>query len=456
MSEAWETALAETEARDLEALNELLRIPSISALPEHDADVRAAADWMAAKLREAGVPEVELLPTGRNPIVFGNWHVDDAQPTAMIYGHYDVQPPDPLDLWQSPPFEPTVRDGKIYARGAADDKGNAFATITAISALNATQGGPKINVKFFFEGEEEIGSPSLPVFVHEQRERLACDFVISADGDMFGPDTPSLTLSSKGLAGCQINLRTADTDMHSGMYGAAMPNAVQHLVRLAATFHDADNRVAIEGFYDKVRELTIQERADIREVPFNEEAYRASVNAPELWGEEGYSPLERAWTRPTLDMNGIWGGFQGAGNKTVTPCEAHLKITCRLVPDQDPSEILDLIERHVQKHCPPSATVEVVRSPGSSHPFAVSKENPALQAAAVVLGDLYDRDPLYVRTGGTVPVAEIFQQELGADMIFYAFGMPDSKVHAPNESLPLRAFKMARRAYCAYLNALVK
>src|SRR6185312_5450375 len=356
MPEAWDNVLAETEASDLEALNEFLRIPSISALPQHDADVRRAAEWMAAKLREAGVPEVELLPTGRNPIIFGSWLVDDAQPTAMIYGHYDVQPPDPLDLWESPPFEPTVRDGKLYARGSTDDKGNAFATVNAVAALNATQGGPKINLKFFFEGEEEIGSPSLPKFVHEQRERLACDLVVSADGDMFEPDTPSLTLSSKGLAGCQINLRTADTDMHSGMYGAAMPNAVQHLVQLAATFHTPDNRVAIEGFYDNVHELTLQERADIAAVPFNEEAYRASVNAPALWGEKGYSPLERAWTRPTLDMNGIWGGFQGAGNKTVTPCEAHLKITCRLVPDQDPSEILDLIERHVQKHCPPSAT----------------------------------------------------------------------------------------------------
>ena len=454
MPEAWEKALADTEAGDLEALNEFLRIPSISALPEHDADVRQAAEWMAARLREAGVPEVELLPTGRNPIVFGSWQVDDKQPTVMIYGHYDVQPPDPLDLWESPPFEPTVRDGKLYARGSADDKGNAFATINAAAALNATQGGPKINLKFFFEGEEEIGSPSLPKFVHEQRERLACDFVISADGDMFGPDTPSLTLSSKGLAGCQINLRTADTDMHSGMYGAAMPNAVQHLVQLAATFHTADNRVAIEGFYDRVQDLTPQERVDIAEVPFNDEAYRASVNAPALWGEKGYSSLERAWARPTLDMNGIWGGFQGAGAKTVTPSEAHLKITCRLVPDQDPAEILDLIERHVQKHCPPSATVSIDRSPGLARPFSVSKESPALQAAAVVLGDLYDRDPLYVRTGGTIPVAEIFQQELGADMIFYAFGMPDSKVHAPNESLPINAFKMARRAYCAYLNAL--
>jgi acetylornithine deacetylase/succinyl-diaminopimelate desuccinylase-like protein len=454
MAEAWEAHLKETEASDLDALKEFLRIPSISALPEHDADVRHAAEWIAAKLREAGVPEVELLPTGRNPIVFGNWHVDDSQPTAMIYGHYDVQPPDPLDLWESPPFEPAERDGKLFARGSADDKGNAFATVNALAALTATQGGPKINVKFFFEGEEEIGSPSLPKFVHEHRERLACDWVISADGDMFGPDTPSLTMSSKGLAACQVDLRTADTDMHSGMFGAAMPNAVQHLVQLAATFHTPDGRVAIDGFYDRVRDLTPQERADIAEVPFNEEAYRASVNAPALWGEQGYSPLERAWARPTLDLNGFWGGFQGEGTKTVTPCEAHLKITCRLVPDQNPEEILDLIEKYLQAHCPPTAKVSMRRFPGSARPFSISKENTALKTAADVLGDLYDRDPLYVRTGGTVPVAEIFQQELGADMIFYAFGMPDSRVHAPNESLQLQAFSMARRAYCAYLNAL--
>ncbi len=456
MAEAWEAYLDESESSDLEALNELLRIPSISALPEHDADVARAAEWMAAKLREAGVPEVELLPTGRNPVVFGNWHVDDNQPTAMIYGHYDVQPPDPLDLWESPPFEPTVRDGLLYARGSTDDKGNAFATVNALAALNATQGGPKINVKIFFEGEEEVGSPSLPKFVHEQRERLACDWVISADGDMYDEAIPSLTMSSKGLAACQVDLRTADTDMHSGMYGAAMPNAVQHLVQLAATFHTSDNRVAVEGFYDKVKDLTPQERSDIAEVPFDEESYRASVNAPALWGEEGYSPLERAWGRPTLDLNGIWGGFQGEGTKTVTPSEAHVKITCRLVPDQNPDEILDLIEEHIQKHCPPTAKVSLRRFPGSARPFSISKENPALVKAADVLGDLYDRDPLYVRTGGTVPVAEIFQQELGADMIFYAFGLPDSRVHAPNESFHLSSFATARKAYCAYLNALAR
>ena len=456
MAEAWEEYLRETEQADLEALNEFLRIPSVSALPQHDADVRRAAEWLAGKLRDAGVPEVDLLPTARNPVVFGSWHVADDQPTAMIYGHYDVQPPDPLDLWQSPPFEPTVREGKLYARGSADDKGNAFATVNAVAALAATQGGPKINLKFFFEGEEEVGSPSLPPFVHEHRDRLACDYIISADGDMFGPDTPSLTMSSKGLAACQVDLRTADTDMHSGMFGAAMPNAVQHLVQLAATFHTSDNRVAIDGFYDTVRDLTPQERADIGAVPFDEESYRASVNAPALWGEQGYSPLERAWARPTLDINGIWGGFQGAGTKTVTPCEAHLKITCRLVPDQNPEEILDLIEKHLQRHCPPTAKVTMQRFPGSARPFSISREHPALETAATVLGDLYDRDPLYVRTGGTIPVAEIFQQELGADMIFYAFGMPDSRVHAPNESLPLAAFTMARRAYCAYLNALAR
>ncbi len=456
MPEAWEEYLSKTEQSDLDALKEFLRIPSISALPEHDADVRRAADWISNKLREAGVPEVELLPTGRNPIVFGNWHVDDNQPTAMIYGHYDVQPPDPLDLWNSPPFEPVVEGDLLFARGSTDDKGNAFATVNAIAALKATQGKPKINLKFFFEGEEEIGSPSLPKFVHEQRDRLACDWVISADGDMYAADIPSLTMSSKGLAACQVDLRTAGTDMHSGMYGAAMPNAVQHLVQLAATFHTPDGRVAVEGFYDKVNDLTPQERADIAEVPFDEEAYRDSTGAPALWGEPGYSPLERAWGRPTLDLNGFWGGFQGQGTKTVTPAEAHVKVTCRLVPDQNPEEILDLIEQHIQKHCPKSAEVSMQRFAGSARPFSISKENTALKTAANVLGDLYDRDPLYVRTGGTVPVAEIFQQELGADMIFYAFGGPDSRVHAPNESFHLSAFKMARRAYCAYLNALAK
>ena len=340
MAEAWDQYLSEHAERQLDELKEWLRIPSVSALPEHQADVRQSAEWIADKLRQAGVPEVALLPTERNPVVFGHWHVDDNQPTALIYGHYDVQPPDPLQLWVTPPFDPTVRDGHLFARGASDDKGSGFMPVAALQALSATQGGPKINLKFFYEGEEEIGSPSLPKFIREQKDRLACDFVISADGGMYGPDHPSLTLSSKGLAGCQLDLRTAGTDLHSGQYGAAVPNAVQQLVQLAATFHTPDGRVNVAGFYDRVKELTPEEKDEIETIPFDERAYREAIGAPALWGESGYTPLERAWARPTLDINGFWGGFEGEGIKTVTPAEAHLKITCRLVADQRPEEII--------------------------------------------------------------------------------------------------------------------
>jgi acetylornithine deacetylase/succinyl-diaminopimelate desuccinylase-like protein len=451
----WEQYLADREQQHLDELMEFLRIPSVSALPEHQGDVLRAAEWVAAQLQQAGVPEVRLLPTRRNPIVFGHWQVSEDQPTALIYGHYDVQPPDPLDLWQSPPFEPAIRDGRIYARGACDDKGNLLMPVKAIEALARTQEQPPINVKFFIEGEEEIGSPSLRPFVQAERDRLACDFVICADGDMFGPNDPSLTVATKGLVACQVNLRTADTDLHSGLYGASMPNAVMALARLAATFHTPDGRVAVDGFYDRVRDLTPEEREEIAAIPFDEEQYRRSVGAVDLWGEPGYSVLERNWARPTLDLNGIWGGFQGSGTKTVTPCEAHLKISARLVADQGPEEILDLIACHVACYCPPGAEVNFVPFPGAAHPFMIRRDHPALQTAGVVLHDLYEKEPLVVRMGGTLPVAEIFQRELDADMIFFTWSMPGCNMHAPNEWFRLEDFRIARRAFCAYLNALV-
>ncbi|MBX6753406.1 dipeptidase [Thermorudis peleae] len=456
MTSAAEVYLQEHEEELLRAYFDLLRIPSVSALPQHQDDVRRAAEWVAERLRHIGVPHVELLPTERNPVVYGEWLVDPAKPTALLYGHYDVQPPDPLDLWETPPFEPTVRNGRVYARGASDDKGNLFAALCGVEALVRTQGKPPINLKFFFEGEEEIGSPSLAPVIEAHRQKLACDFVISADGGMYDYDLPSVTLSSKGLCACEVVLRTAATDLHSGQYGAAVPNAVQSLVQLAATFHTPEGKVAIAGFYDKVRELTPEERAEIAAVPFNEQQLLERVGAKALWGEPGYSPLERMWARPTLDLNGIWGGFQGEGVKTVTPCEAHVKITCRLVPDQDPEEILDLIERHVTTHCPPWAEVSVKRFPGSARPFAVRRDHPALLTAKQVLRELYGKEPLAERTGGTVPVAELFQRLLGADMIFFAWGMPDNRVHAPNESYRLEDFRMMARAYTRYLEALAR
>ena len=454
---AYDAYLEEHQNAHLEMLFDLLRIPSISSLPEHREDVRKAAGWVADHLRSLGVPKVEILETAGNPVVYGEWIVDESKPTALIYGHYDVQPPDPLDLWETPPFEPQIRNERIYARGASDDKGNLFMPLRALEALAQTQGGaPPVNLKFSFEGEEEIGSPNLPEFVKANKDLLAADLVLCADGGQWGPDEPSLTVGTKGLAGCQVNIRTADTDMHSGMFGASVANAARSAAQLAATLHDADGRVAIEGFYDKVRDLTDKEREDFKQVPFDEEEYKASVGATELWGEKGYTPVERNWARPTADINGIWGGFQGEGVKTVTPCEAHFKITCRLVADQDPQEIIGLIRKHVEKHAPVGATVTVDPLPGQAKPFSIRRDHPGLLAAEEALGDLYDRDPYVIRAGGTLPVAETYQTELGADMVFYSWSMPDSRAHAPNECFQLKSFRMAPRAYCELLNRLAE
>ena len=332
----WEGYLQDNRQRHLNELFDFLRIPSVSALPAHKDDMRQAAAWLAQKLSAAKVPTVEVLETDGNPVVYGEWIVDRDRPTVLIYGHYDVQPPDPLDLWESPPFEPEIRGDRIYARGAVDDKGNLFMPVKAIEALAETAGGPPINVKFCFEGEEEIGSPSLPQFVQANAELLAADVVLCADGGMWGPDTPSLTLGTKGITGCQIDIRTAGTDLHSGMFGASVQNAVRAAAQLAATFHDEQHRVAVSGFYDDVIEITDEERSDFAEVPFDPEGYLADIGATAFVGERGYSPVELNWARPTLDLNGIWGGFTGPGTKTVTPSEAHIKITCRLVANQDP------------------------------------------------------------------------------------------------------------------------
>jgi acetylornithine deacetylase/succinyl-diaminopimelate desuccinylase-like protein len=452
----YEAYLTDHYEQHLEELKDFLRIPSVSSLLEHREDIRKAAGWVADQLRATGVPKVEIMETSGNPVVYGEWIVDPEKPTALIYGHYDVQPPDPLDLWETPPFEPDVRNERIYARGSSDDKGNLFMPIKALEALVQTQGGPPVNLKFSFEGEEEIGSPNLPEFVRANKELLAADLVLCADGGQWGPDEPSITSSSKGLAGCQVNIRTANSDLHSGMFGASVPNAVQAAVQLAATLHDKNGRVMIDGFYDRVRDLTGQDREQFAAVPFNEEQYKSDLGLDELWGETGYTPLERNGGRPTVDLNGIWGGFQGPGVKTVTPSEAHFKITCRLVADQDPAEIISLIEKHVQKHQPPGAKVTVDPLPGSAKPFSIRRDHPGLLAAEQVLGDLYDRDPYVIRLGGTLPVAETYQSELGADMVFYSWSMPDSHAHAPNESFQLKSFRMARLGYCALLNRLAE
>lgn len=450
----WSAYLAESHDAHMRELDEFLRIPSISTDPEHKGDMIAAASWVADRLRSAGVPNVEILPTSGHPNVLGTWHAAPGKPTLLVYGHFDVQPVDPLNLWVSDPFEPRVRDGLMYARGISDMKTNLLTLIQAVEALAKTAGQPPVNLTFLFEGEEEIGSPNLPGVVRAHRDRLKCDIALSADGGMATSDQPALLVGLKGICAMQVDLRTGATDLHSGMYGAAVPNAVQTLVQLASTFHTGDGRVAVEGFYDTVRDLTARERTEFAEIPFSEAEFKTEAGVETLWGEPGFSVIERSWARPTLDLNGIWGGFQGAGTKTVTPCEAHLKITCRLVVDQQPAAIADLVAAHVARHCPPGVTATVTLQEMGSGPYAISRDNPTLRVASRVLEEEYGRKPWVVRSGGSVPITQVFLNELGVETVTIGFGLPGSKIHAPNEWFRVTDFDRARQVYAAFFSAL--
>jgi acetylornithine deacetylase/succinyl-diaminopimelate desuccinylase-like protein len=450
----YDDLLAEREGRHIDEIVELLRIPSVSALPAHREDMVRAAEWLAERLRRLGVPEVDLLDGDVAPVVWGRWIVDPGAPVALVYGHYDVQPADPFDLWRTPPFEPETRDGALYARGAADDKGTTMVAIQAIEALCSAHGQPPLNLAFFIEGEEEIGSPSAESIVARERERLACDVVISADGVMFSPDRPSLTLSTKGMLKGEIHLRTAAADQHSGLVGNAIANAVQVLAKLLSTFHSDHGAVVVQGFHDGARPISPEERAETEAVPFDQAAFLEAAGATALWGDPAYSPYERMWLRPTIDFNGVWGGFQGEGTKTVTPCEAHAKFTCRLVAGQEPLRVLDAIRAHVARHCPPWAKAVVTGGGGSSAAFEIRRDHPVLSAAAEVMTELAGVAPYRIRLGGTLPIAEIFQRQLRADMVFYAWEMPDNNLHAPNEFARLSDYRTGRRAWCDLLTRL--
>ncbi len=450
----WSTYLQENEQRFDNELMEFIRIPSVSTAPERSEDVRKAAEWVKRRLRGAGVPFVELLDTPRHPVVFGRWVTSDEKPTVLIYGHYDVQPAEPLELWESSPFEPVVRDGRLYARGSSDMKANLSTLIQAIEAIGKTAGSLPVNLLLLIEGEEEIGSPNLPAIVAERKDQLEAHFALSADGGMSHATRPSLSVGLKGLTGCQINLRTGSTDLHSGSYGAAVPNAVQVLAQLVSTFHNPENSVAIDGFYDDVRPLTSQEKAAIEVVPTDDDGFLLESGTFALWGEPDFSVLERRWTRPTLDFNGMWGGFQGQGAKTVTPCEAHVKITCRLVPDQHPDRIMDLVEQHIIRHAPAYAEITVDRMKGSAHPYSLDLDTPALRTAFETLTEIYGIEPHYVRSGGTVPITDVFKQQLGIPTITLGFAKPGSRAHAPNEWFDMADLPLARNVYANFLERI--
>jgi acetylornithine deacetylase/succinyl-diaminopimelate desuccinylase-like protein len=451
---SWENYLAEHHARFLDELLEFLRIPSISALPEHAADVWQAGEWVAARLRAAGAEHVELLPTGGHPVVYGDWLHAPGRPTILIYGHFDTQPVDPLDLWTHPPFEPVIQNGRIYARGASDDKGCMLSPILAVEALLKTEGTLPVNVKFIFEGQEEIGSPQLPDFLAGQRDRFACDLVISADGLQWSEDQPCLLVALKGLAAVQIDVRGPNSDLHSGLHGGGIQNPIHALVRILDSMRNPEGKIMVAGFYDDVVPLSEAEQAQIAAIPADEEEYKASLDIDAVFGEPGYTTRERLWARPTLEVNGIWGGFQGAGAKTVIPSQAHAKITCRLVANQDPHQIARLIAAHVTNHTPPGVRVAVQFLPGNSDPYLMPANHPGNQAAHAILKELYGREPYYIRLGGSIAVCPLFLKELGVYTVNFAFSLEDERLHAPDEFFRLSSFERGQKGYGLLLHRL--
>lgn len=419
--------------RILAELVEFAAIPSVSTDPAHAADLHAAAAWVAAQLTAAGPFSVRTMPTPGASVVYAEWLGAPGAPTALIYGHYDVQPEDPVEKWHSPPFQPTLRDGRLYARGVSDDKGPMLIPIKVAEAFFAEQGRLPINVKFMIEGEEEIGSKHLEAFVAAHTDLLAADVVISADGAMWRIDEPSLTVANRGLASLELTLAGPGKDLHSGRHGGGVANPLHAMARLIASLHQPDGRVAVAGFYDRVRELSPDERAEIARLPFDEAVYLAQVGASAAVGEPGYTTLERQWTRPTLEVNGMWGGYQGPGSKTVVPSEAHAKLTCRLVPDQDPAEVVALVERHLERHVPPGTRLTVTEGEHGARPAHIARHHPVLQAAEAALEQVYGVAPLIVRMGGTIPVAETFQRLMGLDTVYFSFSTGDEDFHAPNE-----------------------
>jgi len=451
---AYNDYLKDNGSRYLDELCEFLRIASISSLAEHAGDVRQAADWVAGRLNTAGIEAVQVLPTGGHPVVYGQWlHAPEAA-TVLIYGHFDTQPVDPVELWSRPPFEPLIKGDRIYARGASDDKGNMLAPIVAVEAMLETKGRLPVNVKFFFEGQEEIGSPQLNDFVASHRELLACDMILSADGGQWDPAQPVLVVGRRGICAVQIDLKSAVHDVHSGTYGGTFLNPIHALAGLVDSMRSPDGRISVEGFYKDVLDLSAAERDQIARIPYDESAYRDNLGVQQLWGEPGYSTYERAWIRPTLDVNGIWGGFQGEGVKTVIPSEAHAKITCRLVPNQDPAKIVDLLAEHVDKHLPAAATAVVTKLDAAADPFVIPLEHPGNQAASEILKELYGKEPYVTRMGGTIPVSGIFLKYLGAHMVNFAFGLKDENIHAPDEFFRISSFERASKAYCMMLERL--
>jgi len=436
MSAATNTFVKENEQRFLEELKEFLRIPSISTLPEHKPDVERAAGFVAEQLRHAGLENIEIISTAKHPLVYADWLHAPGKPTVLCYGHYDVQPADPLELWQTPPFEPTLRDGNLYARGAADDKGQMYMHIKAVEVLRAVHGNLPLNVRFLIEGEEEVGGESIARYVAENPDKLRADVALVSDTEMFAPGLPTLCIGLRGLVYLEVEASGPARDLHSGLFGGAAPNAVFGLIELLAKVKNLRGEVQIPGFYDDVEAPSPAEKESWARLPFSEKEFLKEVGSSRLTGEPKYPVLERIWARPTFEVHGIAGGFTGAGSKTVIPAKAAAKVSARLVPNQDPDKIVAAIRDFIRRKAPKGIRTEV-RVLSASPGLKVNPDHPAIEIAAKALTEIFQQPTVFIRLGGSIPIVGDFAKHLGIPTVLMGFGLPDDGLHSPNEKYHL-------------------
>jgi acetylornithine deacetylase/succinyl-diaminopimelate desuccinylase-like protein len=435
---AWQTYQDQHKDRFLNELLDLLRIPSVSARSEHRPDMQKCAEAVKQSLLQAGVDKAEIYPTDGHPVVYGEKIIDPKKPTVLVYGHYDVQPPDPLELWKSGPFDPVIKDGKIFARGSADDKGQFFMHVKAFETMIRTNSLPT-NVKFIIEGEEEIGSPNLGAFVKNHKDLLKADVILISDTSMLSLDTPSIDIGVRGLSYIEVEVTGPNRDLHSGVYGGAVANPITVLAKMIASCHDADNHITIPGFYDDVVESTTAERKLMSQAPYDEAEYKKDLGVTTLFGEKGYTTNERTGIRPTIELNGIWGGYTGEGAKTVLPSKAHAKISARLVPNQSAKVITEKLLTYFKKIAPAGVTVKAEEHHGGE-PYMTPIDSKAYQSAAKAIEATFHKAPIPVRGGGSIPICALFEQELGIKIVFMGFGLDSDNLHSPNEKFNLENF----------------
>ena len=436
MSQAWKDYQQKNKDRFLNELLELLRIPSISARSEHKPDMVKCAEAVKQRLLEAGADKAEVFPTAGHPVVYGEKIIDPKKPTVLVYGHYDVQPVEPLELWHSGPFDPVIKDGKIFARGSCDDKGQFYMHVKALETMVQTK-SLVTNIKFCIEGEEEVGSSHLADFVKSHKDLLKADVVLISDTAMLSLENPSIDIGVRGLSYIEVEVTGPNRDLHSGVYGGAVANPITILAKMIASLHDENNHITIPGFYDDVVIATTEERKKLNAAPYNEKEYKDDLGVKELWGEKGFTTNERTGIRPTLEVNGIWGGYIGEGSKTVLPSKAFAKISARLVPNQDSNKITDLLIAHLKKIAPPTVEVKAVPHHGGE-PYMTPIDSKAYKAAAAAIKDTFGKEPIPVRGGGSIPICSLFEQELGIKIVFMGFGLDSDNLHSPNEKIQFR------------------